>query len=237
MNGDVANMTKNILIVDDEESIVTLLTYHLEKEGFTTDKAHTGKEALEKVATDKFDLAVLDIMIPDIDGMEICSQLRNEKNDIPIIMLTAKDDQSDKIHGLDIGADDYLTKPFSPKEVISRIKAVFRRIDLSHRDSFQSLKIGELILYPERYTAVRNDRELTFTRKEFELLHYLVEQRGKVLSREELLQTIWNYSFMGDTRIVDVHISRLREKIECDMKHPEYIKTVRGLGYKIEEPT
>src|SRR5699024_5854492 len=126
---------------------------------------------------------------------------------------------------------------FSPKEVISRIKDVFRKIDLSHRDSFQSLKIGELILYPERYTVVRNDRELTFTRLVIELKHYLVDQRGKVLSRKELIQTLWNYSFMGDTRIVDVHISRLREKIECDMKHPEYIKTVRGLGYKIEEPT
>lgn len=237
MNGDVANMTKNILIVDDEESIVTLLTYHLEKEGFAIDKAHTGKEALEKVATNKFDLVVLDIMIPDIDGMEICSQLRDSKNDIPIIMLTARDDQNDKIHGLDIGADDYLTKPFSPKEVVSRINAVFRRIDLSHRESFQSIKIGDLILYPERFTADLNDRELTFTRKEFELLHYLMEQRGKVLSREQLLLAIWNYSFMGDTRIVDVHISRLREKIEHDMKRPEYIKTIRGLGYMIEEPT
>src|SRR5690625_4611445 len=150
MNGDVSDMTKNILIVDDEESIITLLTYHLEKEGFLTDKANSGREALHKIETNNFDLIVLDIMIPDKDGMEICTDLRNNENDIPIMMLTAKDDQNDKILGLDIGADDYLTKPFSPKEVISRINAIFRRIDLSHRESFQSLRVGELILYPER---------------------------------------------------------------------------------------
>src|SRR5699024_6955140 len=157
-------------------------------------------------------------------------KLRNKENDIPIIMITAKNDQSDKIHGLDIGADDYLTKPFSPKEVISRINEIFRRMDLSHRESYQSLKIGELILYPERLIAEINHREITFTRKEFELLHYLIKRAGKVLSREQLLRSIWEYDFVGGTRIVDVHISRLRENIEKDMKHPEYIKTVREYG-------
>lgn len=230
-------MKQKILIVDDEVSIVTLLTFNIERAGFETDVAHDGAVAVEKAMKDEYDLIVLDLMLPKMDGLEVCKHLRQHKIDTPILMLTAKDDEFDKIIGLELGADDYLTKPFSPKEVVARIKAILRRTTVKQETSFETIKIGELLIYPEKHEVIIGEDLLTFTRKEFELLQYLVEHKGKVLSRDQLLNKVWNYDFAGDTRIVDVHISRLREKIETDTRKPKYIKTIRGLGYKMEEPS
>ncbi|MBM7571947.1 response regulator transcription factor [Aquibacillus albus] len=230
-------MIQKVLIVDDEESIVTLLKYNIEKSGFATEVAYTGMEALNKATEKSFDLIVLDLMLPELDGTEVCKQLRQRQIETPILMLTAKDDEFDKVLGLELGADDYLTKPFSPKEVVARIKAILRRTVKRESELDKPvIKIGEIIIYPEQYEAMINDETLTFTRKEFELLLYLAKHKGKVLSRDQLLSAVWNYDFVGDTRIVDVHISHLREKIEPETKHPVYIKTIRGLGYKMEEP-
>jgi two-component system alkaline phosphatase synthesis response regulator PhoP len=229
-------MSQKILIVDDEKPIVTLLKYNLEKSGFTTEEAYDGVEAVQKAEQNDYDLIVLDLMLPEMDGIEVCKHLRNNKIDVPILMLTAKDEEFDKVLGLELGADDYLTKPFSPKEVIARIKAILRRTAKSTNHGFHSLSIGDLVIYPERYEAELDGNVITFTRKEFELLHYLAKNKGKVISRDQLLSGVWDYDFVGDTRIVDVHISHLREKIEPDTKKPVYIKTIRGLGYKMEEP-
>ncbi|MCA1009908.1 response regulator transcription factor [Halobacillus halophilus] len=230
-------MDQKILIVDDEESIVTLLKYNIEQAGFETEVAYTGTDALEKASVTSFDLIVLDVMLPGMDGMEVCKKLRQMQVDTPILMLTAKDDEFDKVLGLELGADDYLTKPFSPREVVARIKAILRRmlrepaeVDETH------IKIAGLSIYPEQYEATINEEPLTFTPKEFELLLYLANNLGRVLSRDQLLRAVWNYDFAGDTRIVDVHVSHLREKIEPETKKPVYIKTIRGLGYKMEEP-
>lgn len=229
-------MKQKILIVDDEPSIVTLLSYNMEQAGFETDYANDGLEAIKKAGATHFDLIILDLMLPGMDGMEVCEYLRVNHIDTPILMLTARDDEVDKIRGLDLGADDYLTKPFSPKEVVARTKAIIRRADPSSKSTKSSLKIGDLIIYPTRYEAEMFGENITFTRKEFELLHYLANHLGSVLSRDQLLSAVWNYDFAGDTRIVDVHVSHVREKIEPNSKRPNYIKTIRGLGYKMEVP-
>lgn len=231
-------MAEKILIVDDEQSIVTLLKYNLEKSGFETDAAYDGVEALDKAKTDRYDFIILDLMLPGMDGTEVCKALRLEKIETPILMLTAKDEEIDKILGLELGADDYLTKPFSPKEVVARVKAILRRSRKRDDTDIQSkVTIGDLTIYPQKYEAILGEEMLHFTRKEFELLFYLAQHKGKVLSRDQLLSAVWNYDFAGDTRIVDVHVSHLREKIEPDTKRPKYIKTIRGLGYKMEEPS
>jgi len=227
---------QKILIVDDEKPITTLLKYNIENAGYETDVAYDGTEAARKGEANQYDLIVLDLMLPGMSGTEVCKHLRTNKIETPILMLTAKDEEFDKVLGLELGADDYLTKPFSPKEVVARIKAILRRVKKSEQSSFNIIKIGDLIIYPERYEAEMDSNTITFTRKEFELLHYLASNKGKVVSRDQLLSGVWDYDFVGDTRIVDVHISHLREKIEPNTKKPIYIKTVRGLGYKLEEP-
>ncbi|ASS92495.1 MAG: DNA-binding response regulator [Bacillaceae bacterium] len=236
-------MSKKILVVDDEQSIVTLLQYNLEQAGYEVITAQDGSEGFEKAITDAPDLIVLDLMLPSIDGMEICKQLRQRKVMTPILMLTAKDDEFDKVLGLELGADDYMTKPFSPREIIARVKAILRRV--RSEDAHMHVKkeaeenniiIGDLKIMPERYEAYFEQERLDFTPKEFELLLYLAKHKGRVLTRDQLLSAVWNYDFAGDTRIVDVHISHLREKIERNTKKPEYIKTIRGLGYKLEDP-
>jgi len=237
-------MAKRILVVDDEKSIVTLLKYNLEQAGFSVITAFDGEEGLQTVVEQKPDLVVLDLMLPKLDGIEVCKQLRQLKVNVPILMLTAKDDEFDKVLGLELGADDYLTKPFSPREVVARIKAILRRAQQQapiaeqgvQEDQQPSLIIGELKVYPDRYEASFNDELLELTPKEFELLVYLSRNKGRVLTRDQLLSAVWNYDFVGDSRIVDVHISHLREKIEKDTRKPLYIKTIRGHGYKLEEP-
>jgi two-component system, OmpR family, alkaline phosphatase synthesis response regulator PhoP len=230
-------MTQRILIVDDEQSIVTLLQYNLEKAGFKTEVATDGLQALQTAEQEEFDMIILDIMLPSLDGVEVCKQLRNKQIDTPILMLTAKGEEFDRVFGLEIGADDYLTKPFSPREVIARIKAILRRSNKNTEQPKKSkIQIGDLVIYQDRYEAYLKDELLEFTPKEFELLTYFVNHKGLVLSRNQLLSAVWNYDFVGDTRIVDVHVSHLREKIEPNTKRPVYIKTIRGLGYKLEEP-
>lgn len=229
-------MKEKILIVDDEPSILTLLTYSIEQAGFETESATNGLDAITKAAQQSYDLIVLDLMLPKMDGLEVCENLRYKQIDTPILMLTARSEESNKILGLDLGADDYLTKPFSPKEVIARIKAILRRTNRLKLVDDQPLKVGDLVICPEKYEVILEGKLLNFTRKEFELLHYLARHVGKVISRKDLLAEVWNYDFSGGTRIVDVHISRVREKIEVNTKRPVYIKTKRGLGYKLEEP-
>lgn len=233
-------LSRTILIVEDEPSIVTLIKYNLEKEGFITEVAMNGEDAIKIAESNpEIDLIVLDLMLPKMDGIEVCKTLRMNQNFVPIIMLTAKDAEYDKIHGLEMGADDYLTKPFSPKELIARINAILRRTELQtneENNEAASINIGDLEIYPKKFEAYFKGELLELTRKEFELLVYLAEHKGQILSREQLLSSVWDYDFVGDTRIVDVQVSHLREKIEEDTKHPQYIKTVRGFGYKMEDP-
>lgn len=231
---------KKILVVDDEQSIVTLLEFNLQKAGFEVIKTGDGPTAVTLAETEKPDLIVLDIMLPGMDGMEVCKKLRMEKINTPILMLTAKDEEFDKILGLELGADDYMTKPFSPREVVARVKAILRRSGQQQEQKSagasdeQVITIGQLVIYPEKYEVIFGGNKLELTPKEFELLQYMASYPGRVMTRDQLLNAVWNYDFVGDSRIVDVHISHLREKIEEDTKQPKYIKTVRGLGYKLE---
>jgi two-component system, OmpR family, alkaline phosphatase synthesis response regulator PhoP len=237
-------MKKKVLVVDDEQSIVTLLKYNLQQAGYDVLTAMDGEEGLNLALTANPDVILLDLMLPKKDGMDVCKELRQQKVLTPILMLTAKDDEFDKVLGLELGADDYMTKPFSPREVIARIKAVLRRIQMQvptssdevDEDKDDGIKIAELKVLPNYYEAYFKGELLELTPKEFELLLYLVKNKGRVLTRDQLLSAVWNYDFVGDTRIVDVHISHLREKIEENTKKPIYIKTIRGLGYKLEEP-
>lgn len=236
-------MGKKVLVVDDEKSILTLLQYNLQQAGYEVITGMDGEEAKNMALTENPDLILLDLMLPKMDGLEVCKQLRQQKNFTPILMLTAKDDEFDKVLGLELGADDYMTKPFSPREVVARVKAILRRTQIqadsseqSQKNSAEHLIISNLTIYPEQYEAYFGETILELTPKEFELLLYLAKNKGRVLTRDQLLSAVWNYDFAGDTRIVDVHISHLREKIEQNTKKPVYIKTIRGLGYKLEEP-
>ena len=226
---------KKLLVVDDEPSILTLLKFNLEQNGFEVLTAENGNDALEIAVTEDLTLIVLDLMLPGMDGMDVCKTLRQEKINTPILMLTAKDDEFDKILGLELGADDYMTKPFSPREVVARVKAILRRTNLVQAEAKDEvIKIGELEIHPDKYMVMFKGEQLVLTPKEFELLLYLANHRGKVLSRDQLLNGVWDFHYDGDTRIVDVHISHLREKIEADTKQPVYIRTIRGFGYKME---
>ncbi|HAQ06144.1 MAG TPA: DNA-binding response regulator [Bacillus bacterium] len=235
-------MNKKVLVVDDEQSIVTLLRYNLEQAGYTVVTAMDGEEGINRAAEENPDLMVLDLMLPKLDGIEVCKQLRQQRIMVPILMLTAKDDEFDKVLGLELGADDYMTKPFSPREVVARVKAILRRVQTQPEpvpeipETEGQVRIGELKILPEFYEAYFMGELLELTPKEFELLLYLANHKGRVMTRDQLLSAVWNYDFAGDTRIVDVHISHLREKIEQNTKKPSYIKTIRGLGYKLEEP-
>lgn len=234
-------MSNRILVVDDESSIVTLLQYNLEKAGYIVETASDGQEGFNAVLEKKPDLIILDLMLPKMDGIEVCKALRLQKINTPIIMLTAKDDEFDKVLGLELGADDYMTKPFSPREVTARVKAVLRRSyvpeeEMSQKGKDHSYEFGPLQVYPDRFEVFLREEALEFTPKEFELLIHLMENKNRVLTRDQLLSAVWNYDFAGDTRIVDVHISHLREKIEENSRKPQFIKTIRGIGYKFEEP-
>ncbi|HAR6240728.1 TPA: response regulator transcription factor [Staphylococcus pseudintermedius] len=233
-------MAQRVLVVDDEQSIVTLLKYNLEQSGYVVEVAQDGEEALQKEKETKPDLIVLDVMLPKKDGIEVCKTIRSDKNQVPILMLTAKDDEFDRVLGLELGADDYMTKPFSPREVVARVKAILRRSSLVNHvqkeEEDEDIVIGSIRIRPDFFEVYRNDELLELTPKEFELLLYLVERQGRVITREHMLNSVWNYEFAGDSRIVDVHISHLRDKLEENPKQPHFIKTVRGLGYKLERP-
>ncbi|WP_349408117.1 response regulator transcription factor [Pseudalkalibacillus sp. SCS-8] len=232
---------KKILVIEDEESINTLLQFNLEQAGFEVVTAMDGVTGLKLAKEENPDLIVLDLMLPEMDGLDVCKNLRQSQQLIPILMLTAKDDEFDKVLGLELGADDYMTKPFSPREVVARVKAILRRSQYNASanqtpSDLEAMVVGDLKVYPENYEAFFKGEPLDLTPKEFELLVYLVKNKGRVMSREQLLNAIWDYDFVGDTRIVDVHISHLREKIEQNTRKPIYIKTIRGLGYKLDGP-
>lgn len=231
---------KKILVVDDEPSIVTLLTFNLEKEGYRVVSVADGKEAFELAVAEPFDFIILDVMLPSMDGIEITKKLRQEKVETPILVLTAKDDPIDRILGLEIGADDYLTKPFSPREVLARIKAISRRLEpraVREEDQLaEIIQVGKIRADLTNYQVTVAGDKIFLTPKEFELLVYFMKRKGRVIDRDTLLNRIWKFDFDGQSRIVDVHISHLREKIERDPKQPEYLLTVRGFGYKFQEP-
>ena len=237
------NMKKTILVVEDELSIATLLKYNLEQAGFDVLTAHDGRDGLNAIVASNPDLVLLDLMLPTLDGMEVCKEVRSLRINVPIIMLTARDDEFDKVLGLELGADDYMTKPFSPREVVARVKAVLRRftpsaVEVNSNEESDQVEhhISNLHVYPDRFEAYLGEEQLEFTPKEFELLVYLIENKNRVLTRDQLLSSVWNDDFAGDTRIVDVHISHLRDKIEENSRKPIFIKTIRGLGYKFEVP-
>ena len=224
-------MARKILIVDDEPLIVKGLKYSLEQDNYETDSAMDGEEALNKFFAGRYDLVLLDVMLPKLDGIQVCQRIR-EKSTVPIIMLTAKGEDMDKILGLEYGADDYMTKPFNILEVKSRIKAIFRRTAMMQKESTQSiLTVRDMRINLNNRSVTIGQKEINLTAKEFDLLQLFVSNRGKVFSRENLLETIWKYDYLGDLRTVDVHIRRLREKIEKNPAQPEFIFTKWGVGY------
>ncbi|HEX2360410.1 MAG TPA: response regulator transcription factor [Solirubrobacterales bacterium] len=232
----MARTQARILLVDDEQAVQTLLTYPLRKEGYDVVPALDGQEALDRFAEQRFDLVVLDIMLPKLDGIEVCRRLRT-RSQVPIIMLTAKGDEQDKVVGLEIGADDYITKPFSVREFRSRVKAALRRGKMAGRGGTagEPIRVGELELDFERRATLVKSRPVQLTYVEFEILATLAAEPGRVFGREALLEHVWGDSTYRDPRTVDVHIRHLREKIEEDPKHPEYLFTVRGVGYRFRD--
>ncbi len=224
-------MPKKILIVDDEPAIVKGLSFSLKQDGYDIDAAYDGEEAIEKFNSDSYDLIVLDVMLPKMDGLEVLQRIR-EKSKVPVIMLTAKGEDMDKILGLDYGADDYMTKPFNILELKARIKAVFRRAaDAGSASEEQVIKIRNMEINLSNRTVAIDGKEVNLTAKEFDLLQLFASNPGKVFSRENLLETVWKYDYLGDLRTVDVHIRRLREKIEKNPSQPEFIYTKWGVGY------
>lgn len=228
----MSNSNKKILIVDDEKPIVDILKFNLKKEGYATIEAYDGEQAVEMALNQKPDLILLDVMLPKLDGFGVCKKLR-QKITTPIIMLTAKEEEVDKILGLELGADDYITKPFSVRELMARVKANLRRMSPENEltGNSQVLKINELAIDIERYEVTKRNEVIELTLREFELIKFLAQQRGQIFSRESLLEKVWGYEYYGDVRTVDVTVRRLREKVEDDPSNPVYIMTKRGVGY------
>jgi len=223
----------HVLVVDDEPHIVELVRYNLQQEGFGVSVAYDGREALARVASDHPDLVVLDVMLPVMDGIEVCRQIRRDSR-VPILMLTAKDRELDRVVGLELGADDYVTKPFSPRELVARVRAILRRTVGPTLPEVEPLASDGLRLDPVTHEVWLRGRPVDLTAKEFELLKILMRHPNRVFTRDFLLEHIWGYDYFGSTRTVDMHISRLREKIEDDPAAPTFIQTVRGVGYKFK---
>jgi DNA-binding response OmpR family regulator len=231
----MANGSTRILLVDDEQSIQTLLSYPLRKDGYHVTSAQDGQEALQRFEEARFDLVILDLMLPKLDGVEVCRELRS-RSQVPIIMLTAKGSETDKVAGLEVGADDYITKPFSMREFRSRVKAALRRSRMGGEpDGEETIDHGELKIDFGRRMVTLREEEIKVTYVEFEILGALARSPGRVLSRETLLEHVWGDSEYRDPRTVDVHIRHLREKLESDPKDPEFLFTVRGVGYRFRE--
>ena len=227
-----------ILVEDDEKPITDIEKFSLEKEGYEVEVAYDGEDALKKVEENTPDLIILDIMLPKIDGLEVAKEVRKTHN-MPIIMVTAKDSELDKVLGLEIGADDYVTKPFSNRELVARVKANLRRQSVASENSSKEddekreITFGDLTVHPDSYSVTKNGKTVDLTHREFELIHYLAQHAGQVMTREHLLQTVWGYDFFGDVRTVDVTVRRLREKIEDDPSQPKWLVTRRGVGYYV----
>ena len=225
-------MEEKILVVDDESAISDIIKFNFEKEGYLIDTADNGKGAIELAAENNYDLILLDIMMPKLNGFEALREIR-KFSDVPVIMLTAREDEVDKVLGLELGADDYVVKPFSMRELLARVKAVLRRFDAQEKKEKDTkiLKAKDLEINLEKYQVKRGEKNIDLTLREFELLKFLASHPGIVFSREELLQEVWEYEYYGDIRTVDVTVRRLREKIEDENKDFKYIKTKRGVGY------
>ena len=226
---------KKILVVDDEKPISDIIKFNMVKEGYEVVTAFDGREALEMFEAERPDILILDLMLPELDGLEVARTIRKTSN-VPIIVLSAKDSEFDKVIGLEIGADDYMTKPFSNRELQARVKAILRRTDLTIENQEaeaepKEIVIGDLQILTDAFVVKKHGEELDLTHREFELLHHLATHIGQVMTREHLLETVWSYDYFGDVRTVDVTIRRLREKIEDIPSRPEYILTRRGVGY------
>ncbi len=223
---------EKILVVDDEEHIIELLKFNLENSGYKVLTANNGIDALKLTKAEIPKLILLDLMLPGMDGYDICKEIRKDSSmaHIPIIMITAKGEELDKILGLELGADDYITKPFSIRELLARVKAVLRRTGTQYVDKIY--KFGDITIDFQRHEITKNNNKVDLTLKEFELLEMLIKNKGKVMTRDFLLDKIWGYEYIGETRTVDVHIRHLRQKIEQDDKNPKYIETIRGIGYR-----
>ncbi len=228
-------MSKRVLIVDDEKAIVDILEFNLQRDGYDTLKAYDGPEGLRMAREENPDLLLLDIMLPGMDGFEVCRTLRGEGNDVPIVMITAREEETDKVFGLEIGADDYVTKPFSMRELLARVKANMRRTvsaaPAAEPEGGSVIRMRDIIIDPDRHTVIKNGKELELTQREYELVKFLAQNPGKVVSRQELMSEVWQYEYFGDLRAVDVAVRRLREKLEDNPAEPAYVMTRRGVGY------
>ena len=250
MEEQVNDYRKTILIVDDEKMIINLLTHHLIREGYNVLTAKDGPEAIDIATSKKPDLILLDVMLPKLDGLTVCKRIKNEMN-VPILMVTAKDEELDKIVGLELGADDYITKPFSVRELLARIKANLRRVDIAetikraNKENEEGnhkapdikrtnvIEVGPLTLDLDRFEVMINNKVVDLTLREFEVLKFLAQQPGQVVTREALLERVWGYEYYGDIRTVDVTVRRIRERIEKDTSNPQILITKRGVGYYI----
>lgn len=225
---------EKILVVDDEDNIVELIKMYLGNEGYLVESASDGEAAIAKFHTERPELVILDIMLPGMDGWDVCREIR-KKSSAPIIMLTAKDEEFDKVLGLELGADDYLTKPFSPRELVARVKAVLRRTAAANTpDAIETFIFGDLFIDFQKREVKVDEKDIELTAKEFDLLEELVRNKGIVYKREKLLEKVWGYDFYGDLRTVDVHIRHLREKLGETVEEPRFIETVWGVGYKFK---
>ncbi|MBS1007646.1 response regulator transcription factor [Leuconostoc suionicum] len=226
-------MTK-ILVVDDETAIATLLQYNLQQNGYEVTVASDGLSAYQKAKEQQFNAILLDLMLPEMDGMTVLKQLRQDKVSTPIILVTAKGDEFDRVLGLELGADDYITKPFSPREVVARLKAVLRRSQVStdaNKTDEMVISIQDLLINDSKKTVMKENSVLSLTPREYDLLLYFAQRLGRVIDRETILTAVWGYEYTGESRMVDMHISNLRDKIESNPKTPKILKTVRGFGY------
>ncbi len=233
---------KKILVVDDEKPITDIIKFNLNKEGYDVYVAYDGEDAIKQVKEVDPDLIILDLMLPKIDGLEVAREIR-KTHEMPIIMVTAKDTEIDKVLGLEMGADDYVTKPFSNRELVARVKANLRRQNTvaqeahnKEQEENSDIVIGDLVIHPESYTVSRHGEKIELTHREFELLNYLAKHMGQVMTREHLLQTVWGYDYFGDVRTVDVTMRRLREKVEDNPSRPVWLVTRRGVGYYLRNP-
>ena len=236
MSENIPNENISILIVEDEPKIARFTQLELEHEGFRTSIEGNGRRAYERIIQEDYDVVLLDVMLPEMDGFEICQKVR-ELSDVPIIMLTARDDIEDKVNGLDIGADDYLTKPFAIKELLARIRLIFRRKSVAQEKEEprgEVLQVKNLKIIPAQYEVIVGNTKVSLTKKEYDLLEYLVRNKRVVLTREQILSTVWGYDYAGDTNVVDVYIRYLRSKLD-DKFGEKYIHTMRGIGYVVKE--